>query len=114
MPCLLPLQCAVIQGQTREARDENCTRDNRRNVDRRRENNRTRGTSRTRDNGSVGDTDDYTDDDEPSSEETLERLQLRVSPAAFQRAKDAVLGRYIMPRNAPYDEWLCYQKLLFR
>ena len=36
-----------------------------------------------------------------------------MSAAVFQRIKDAVHGRGIMPRNASYDEWLCYQKLLF-
>ena len=37
-----------------------------------------------------------------------------MTAAAFQRIKDAVHGRGVMPRNASYDEWLCYQKLLFR
>jgi hypothetical protein len=39
---------------------------------------------------------------------------VRVSSEAFQRIKEIVRGRGVMPRNASYDEWLCYQKLLFR
>ena len=33
---------------------------------------------------------------------------------AFWQIKEIVNGRSVMPMNASYDEWLCYQKLLFR
>ena len=126
-PRPLPLQCAMAHGRTGEAAGEDRTRDNRRSTNNGRDNrshdnrrtddngrDRTRGNSRTRNSGRSGESNGYPDDDEPSRDESLDRLQVRVSAAAFQRIKEIVHGRGVMPRNASYDEWLCYQKLLFR
>ena len=111
----------MAHGHSRGAAGEDRTRDNRRSTNNRRNNRncdnrrhedereRSQANSRAQDDERTRDPGNHPNDDE----ESLERVQVRVSAETLRRIKEIVRGHGVMPRNATYDEWLCYQKLLF-
>ena len=111
------MQCSVITSRAGEPRGNDHDGDNRRATSDerdhgRRTNDNRRGDGHTRGNRRAPDDED--DDGRESSlgDSGRRRERIRVSQAAWNRAKEAVLGRYVISRDAPYEEWLCYQKLL--
>ena len=82
-----PVQCAVINTRAGEPRDNDRTRNNRRAGS----NERSRDVRRT-DDDEDGENSEFARED-PSRR----REQIRVSQAAWNRAREAVLGHYVMP-----------------
>ena len=105
----------MAHGHSRGAAREDRTRDNRRSTDNRR-NNRNRDNRRREDERERPQANSSAQDDERTrdpgnhlsdDEESLERVQVRVSAETFRQIKEIVRGHGVMPRNATYDEWLC-------
>ena len=99
------VQCAVINSRAGEPRDNNRTRNDHRANDNRHNN------GRPRDDRHADDDEDGEDDEIGESsrgDPGRHREQIHISQATWNRAKEAVLGRCVIARDAPYEEWLCY------